>query len=143
MRTLILIKPWAVSKGLTGEIITRFEKRGIKLAGIKILNVSQEQAERHYAIHKDKPFYGSLIEHITSKPVVAGVLEVPIENPEKAVSLIRKIVGATDPVDAEVGTIRGDYGLRIDRNVIHASDSPESAAYEIPIFFNEDELVQY
>ncbi len=143
MRTLIILKPWSVSRGLVGEILSRFEKRGIRLAGIKVAQVDRKTAERLYAVHKEKPFYESLIEHIMSSPVVAAILDVPIDDPDTAVALIRKIVGATDPTKAEVGTIRGDYGLRIDRNVIHASDSPKSAAYEIPIFFKEDELVKY
>ena len=143
MRTFILVKPWAVSRGLTGEILNRFEKRGIKLAGLKVLQVTEEMAGKHYAAHKEKPFFNDLITHITSGPVVAGVLEVPIDDHEKAVALIRKIVGATDPTEAEVGTIRGDYGLRIDRNVIHASDSPKSTEYEIPIFFEDGEIVEY
>jgi nucleoside-diphosphate kinase len=143
MRTLILLKPWSVSRGLVGEILSRFEKRGIRLAGIKVTQVDRKHAEMLYAVHKGKPFYEDLIEHIMSSPIVAAVLDVPIDDPDTAVALIRKIVGATDPAKAEVGTIRGDYGLRIDRNVIHASDSPKSAAYEIPIFFNDNELVNY
>ncbi len=143
MRSLILLKPWAVSRGLVGEILSRFERRGIKLAGLKLVHVNREKAEKLYLVHKDKEFYEGLITHITSSPVVAGVLDVPFDDPDGAVSLIRKIIGATDPAKAEVGTIRGDYGLRIDRNVIHASDSPKSAEYEIPIFFNGDELVNY
>lgn len=143
MRTFILVKPWAVSRGLVGEILSRFERRGIRLAGLKVLQMNREMAERHYAMHKGKSFYEDLLQHITSGPVVAGVLDVPIEDREKAVALIRKIVGATDPTQAEVGTIRGDFGLRIDRNVIHASDSTKSTEYEIPIFFKEEEIVEY
>lgn len=143
MRTLILLKPWSVSRGLVGEILSRFEKRGIRLAGLKVTQVDRKHAEKLYAVHKEKPFYEDLIGHIMSSPIVAAILDVPIDDPDTAVALIRKIVGATDPAKAEVGTIRGDYGLRIDRNVIHASDSPKSAAYEIPIFFNDNELVNY
>lgn len=143
MRTLIILKPWSVSRGLVGEILSRFEKRGIRLAGLKVIRVKKETAEKLYVAHKGKQFYDSLIEHIMSSPVVVAVLDVPIEDPQVAVALIRKVVGATDPTKAEVGTIRGDYGLRIDRNVIHASDSPEAAAYEIPLFFKEEELVEY
>lgn len=143
MKTLIIIKPWAVSRGLVGEIISRFERRGIKLVGLKVVKVDKEKAEKLYAVHKGKEFYGSLIKHITSSPIVVGVLDIDIKDPEGAIGLVRKIIGATDPANAEMGTIRGDFGLRIDRNVIHASDSTKSAEYEIPIFFDEDELVGY
>ncbi|RLI92866.1 MAG: nucleoside-diphosphate kinase [Candidatus Altiarchaeales archaeon] len=143
MRTLIIIKPWAVSRGLVGEILSRFERRGIRLAGLKVVKVDRERAEKLYAVHKGKEFYESLIKHITSSPVVVGVLDIGIDDPEGAIRLVRKIIGATDPAKAEMGTIRGDFGLRIDRNVIHASDSTKSAKYEIPIFFDEDELVEY
>lgn len=143
MKTLIILKPWAVSRGLVGEILTRFERHGLRLAGLKVASITREQAERLYAIHKGKPFYDSLLHHIMSSPVVCGVLDTDVLDTDIAIALVRKIVGATDPVKAEMGTIRGDYGLRIDRNVIHASDSKESAAYEIPIFFREDELVEY
>lgn len=142
MRTLILLKPWSVSRGLVGEILGRFEKRGIRFAGLKVVKVTKEQAETLYAIHKGKPFYEDLVSHITSAPIVAAVLDVDIPDQDAAVALVRKIVGATDPVQAEVGTIRSDFGLRINRNVVHASDSKESAAYEIPIFFKEEELVE-
>ncbi len=143
MRTLIIIKPWAVSRGLVGEILSRFERRGIRLAGLKVMHVDRERAERLYSIHRGKEFYEGLIKHITSSPIVAGVLDIDIGDPEGAIGLVRKIIGATDPTTAEMGTIRGDFGLRIDRNVIHASDSTKSALYEIPLFFEEDELVVY
>ncbi|MBN2014574.1 MAG: nucleoside-diphosphate kinase [Candidatus Altiarchaeota archaeon] len=143
MRTLIIVKPWAVSRGLVGEILGRFERRGIRIEGLKVVRVDRETAERLYSVHKGKNFYDSLINHIMSSPIVACVLNIPIEDPENAIALVRKIIGVTDPTKAEMGTIRGDYGLRIDRNVIHASDSPRSAEYEIPIFFKEDELVEY
>lgn len=143
MKTLIIVKPWAVSRGLVGEILNRFERRGVKLAGLKVVRVDRETAERLYSVHTGKEFYESLIKHITSSPIVACVLDIPIEDPDNAIALVRKIIGATDPTNAEMGTIRGDYGLRIDRNVIHASDSPKSAEYEIPIFFDEDELIKY
>jgi nucleoside-diphosphate kinase len=143
MRTLIIIKPWAVSRGLVGEILSRFERRGIRLAGLKVVKADREMAERLYAIHKGKEFYDSLIKHITSSQIVVGVLDISIDDSEEAIKLVRKIVGATDPTKAEMGTIRGDFGLRIDRNVIHASDSTKSAEYEMPIFFDENELVDY
>jgi len=137
------MKPWAVQKGLIGEILSRFERRGLKIAGLKILDVSKEQAEELYSIHKDKDFYGDLIEHITSSAIVATVLDTDVLEPDAAVALVRKIIGITDPAKAEMGTIRGDFGLRIDRNVVHASDSTDSAKREIPIFFKKEELVTY
>ena len=143
MKTLLLMKPWAVQKGLIGEILSRFERRGLKIAGLKILDVSKEMAEDLYLIHRDKDFYDDLIEHITSSPIVAVVLDTDVLEPDAAVALVRKIIGATDPAKAEMGTIRGDFGLRIDRNVVHASDSTDSAKREIPIFFKKEELVTY
>ena len=143
MKTLLLMKPWAVQKGLIGEVLSRFERRGLKIAGLKILDVSKEQAEELYSIHKGKDFYDDLISHITSSPIVAVVLDTDVLEPDAAVALVRKIIGATDPAKAEMGTIRGDFGLRIDRNVVHASDSTDSAKREIPIFFKKEELVTY
>ena len=143
MKTLLLMKPWAVQKGLIGEILSRFERRGLKIAGLKILDVSKEMAEDLYLIHRDKDFYDDLIEHITSSPIVAVVLDTDVLEPDAAVALVRKIIGATDPAKAEMGTIRGDFGLRIDRNVVHASDSTDSAKREIPIFFKKEEIVTY
>ncbi|MBU4266243.1 MAG: nucleoside-diphosphate kinase [Candidatus Altiarchaeales archaeon] len=143
MKTLLLMKPWAVQKGLIGEILSRFERRGLKIAGLKILDVSKEMAEDLYLIHRDKDFYDDLIEHITSSPIVAVVLDTDVLEPDAAVALVRKIIGATDPAKAEMGTIRGDFGLRIDRNVVHASDSTDSAKREIPIFFKKEEMVTY
>lgn len=137
------MKPWAVQKGLVGEILSRFERRGLKIAGLKILDVSKEMAEDLYLIHRDKDFYDDLIEHITSSPIVAVVLDTDVLEPDAAVALVRKIIGATDPAKAEMGTIRGDFGLRIDRNVVHASDSTDSAKREIPIFFKKEEMVTY
>lgn len=137
------MKPWAVQKGLIGEILSRFERRGLKIAGLKILDVSKEMAEDLYLIHRDKDFYDDLIEHITSSPIVAVVLDTDVLEPDAAVALVRKIIGATDPAKAEMGTIRGDFGLRIDRNVVHASDSTDSAKREIPIFFKKEEMVTY
>jgi nucleoside-diphosphate kinase len=143
MNTLILIKPWAVQRGLIGEILSRFERRGIRISALKVLKLSKENAERLYAVHKGKPFYSSIIEHMTSSPIVATVLGTDMLDDESAVALVRKIVGATDPTKAEMGTIRGDFGLRKELNIIPASDSPESAEYEIPLFFSEDEIVSY
>jgi len=143
MKTLLLIKPWAVQRGLIGEILSRFERRGLRIAGLKILNVERERAEDLYSIHKGKDFYDDLIKHITSSPIVAVVLDTDTLEPDAAVALVRKIIGATDPAKAGMGTIRGDFGLRIDRNVVHASDSTESAKREIPILFKEEELAIY
>ncbi len=143
MKTLIVIKPWAVKRGLVGEIISRFERHGIRLSGLKVVKVDRKMAERMYAVHKGKPFYESLIEHITASPVVAAALDTDMLDTDTAIALVRKIVGATDPAKAEMGTIRGDFGLRIDRNIIHASDSKKSAEYELPVFFKSDELIVY
>ena len=143
MKTLLLVKPDAVQRGLIGEIFRRFERRGIRIIGLKILSVSREKAEDLYSIHKGKNFYEELIEYITSSPIVAAVLETDILEPDTTVSLVRKIIGSTDPAKADMGTIRGDFGLIIDNNIIHASDSTESAKREIPIFFKEKELVEY
>lgn len=143
MKTLVLIKPWAVARGLVGEILSRFERHGLRISGLKVLIVDKKKAGELYAVHKGKPFYKSLIEHITSAPVVACILDTDILEPEGAIALVRKIIGATDPGKAEMGTIRGDFGLRIDRNVIHASDSKKSLEYELPLFFSADEFVEY
>lgn len=137
-RTLIIVKPDAVQRGLIGEVIGRLERRGLKLVGLKMLQISQELAERHYGVHREKPFFGGLVDFITSSPVVVGVLEGP-----DAIAVTRNTVGATNPVDAAAGTIRGDFGLTIGRNLIHASDGAETAAQEVALFFNEDELVSY
>jgi nucleoside-diphosphate kinase len=137
-RTLIIIKPDAVQRGLIGPIISRLERRGLRLAALRLLAITPELAARHYAIHKGKPFYDGLIEFITSGPVVAAVVEG-----RDAINIVRNTMGATNPADAEPGTIRGDFGLEIGRNLVHGSDGPETAAYEIPLFFNENEIVSY
>lgn len=138
MRTLVLIKPDGVQRAKVGEIIRRFEEKGLKIAALKLMKVTREQAERHYAVHKGKPFYESLLNYITSGPVVAMVLEG-----KDAIDVTRKLVGATNGAKAEPGTIRGDFSLSIDFNLVHASDSESSASYEIPIFFSENELINY
>ena len=135
-RTLILVKPDGVQRGLVGEVIHRFEMKGYRIRGLKMLRLPREKAERHYAVHTGKPFYESLVEFITSGPLVAMVLEGP-----GAIAIARKVMGATRPVDAEIGTIRGDFANQTQQNIVHGSDSPESAAYEIPIFFEESDLV--
>jgi len=133
-----MIKPDGVQRGLIGEVIQRIERVGFKIIAMKMIQVSMEQAEEQYAIHKERPFYKGLLEYITSEPVVAMVIEG-----KNAVKITRKIVGATDPVGAEPGSIRGDYALEIGRNIIHAADSPENAIIEYKIYFEENELLNY
>lgn len=137
-RTLILLKPDAVQRGLIGALVGRLEQRGLKLVGMKFVQVSRDLAERHYAVHKGKPFYAGLIEYITSSPVVAMVWEG-----KRVIELVRRMVGSTNPIDADPGTIRADFAVEIGRNLIHASDSTATADYEIPIWFNESELASW
>lgn len=137
-RTLVILKPDAIQRGIVGEILNRFEKRGFKIIGLKMIQISRELAEKHYLEHKDKPFYEELIDFITAGPVVVFVVEG-----KNAVANVRKMVGATNPEKADPGTIRYDYGLHIGKNIIHASDSQESAEREIDLFFNIDELIEY
>ena len=134
-RSLVLIKPDAMQRRLAGTIISRLEGEGLKLVALRMLHVDKALAERHYAIHRDKPFYEDLVNYITSTPIVASVFEG-----EGAVELIRQVMGATDPARAEAGTIRSDFGLDIQRNSTHASDSAENAEMEIKLFFNEYEI---
>lgn len=137
-RTLVIVKPDGVQRGLMGEVITRLERRGLKIVALRMLSLSQEMAERHYAIHKGKPFYEGLIRYITSSPVVAMAVEGT-----DAVRIVRRTLGATDPANAEPGTIRADYALEIGRNIVHGSDSPETAGQEIALFFDEQEIWPY
>ena len=137
-RTFLMIKPDAVQRNLVGEIISRVERKGLKLVAGKLMSVPKSLAEEHYGEHKDKPFYNSLIDFITSAPVFAMVVEA-----EDAVSISRHIIGTTNPAEAAPGTIRGDLGLTVGRNIIHGSDSVESAKKEINLWFNEDELADY
>ena len=137
-RSLVLIKPDAIQRGLVGTIITRLDKLGLKLVAIKMLHIDKALAQRHYAIHKDKPFFDSLVNYITSAPIIAIIFEG-----KEAVEVIRKMMGATDPAKAEPGTIRGDFGLDIEHNTIHGSDSTETAAEEIKLFFDEHEIFSY
>ncbi len=137
-RTLILLKPDAVQRGLIGEIIGRIERRGLKIVGMKMMRVTPELAERHYGEHKGKPFYEPLVRFITSAPIVAMVVEGP-----QAISVMRAMMGKTDAKQADPGTIRGDYGLSNRHNLMHGSDSPESAEREIALFFNSEELFAY
>jgi len=137
-RTLIILKPDAVQRGLIGEILSRLERRGLRFAALKMMQITPELAARHYAIHQGKPFYDGLIRFITSGPVVVGVVEG-----KDAINIVRKTMGATDPARAEPGTIRADFGLEIGRNLVHGSDGPETAAYEIPLFFTDGEILDY
>jgi nucleoside-diphosphate kinase len=135
-RTLVLVKPDGVARGLAGEIVRRFEARGLVLRAAKLLKVSEELAGEHYAEHREKPFFGELIAFITSAPTLALVLEG-----EGAIATVRKTIGATNPADAAPGTIRGDLALANPNNLVHGSDAPESAAREIALWFGDDELV--
>jgi nucleoside-diphosphate kinase len=131
-RTLILVKPDAFARSLTGEIIARFERKGLRLAALRQLTMERELAERHYAEHEGKPFYGELVDFITSGPLVAMVLEG-----ESAVAAARQVIGATNPVEAAPGSIRGDFAISVGQNMVHGSDSTESAAREVGLFFPE------
>ncbi len=135
-RTFAMVKPDGVEKGLVGEIISRFEKKGLKIVALKIMRITPELAEKHYGEHKGKPFFADLVNFITSGPVAAMVLEG-----ENVILTVRTMMGATNPQDAAPGTIRGDFALTIDENIIHGSDSPESAMREIGLFFKEEEIV--
>ena len=137
-KSLVLIKPDAMERGLAGTIISRLEKAGVKLVAMKMLHMDKELAQRHYAVHKDKPFFNNLVSYITSGPIIATVFEG-----QNAIEVIRKTMGATDPAKAEAGTIRADFGLDIEHNCVHGSDSPETATTEIKLFFNEDEMFAY
>ena len=129
-RTLILVKPDAFERRLTGEVIARFERKGLTIAALKHMTVDRELAEQHYDEHRDKPFFGDLVEFITGGPLVAMVLEG-----HEATKAARQVIGATNPLEATTGSIRGDYGLEVQTNLVHGSDSPESATREIGLFF--------
>lgn len=135
-RTFVALKPDAVQRGLVGEVIQRFEKKGFKIIGMKIMQVDLETAEKHYGEHKGKPFYEGLVKFITSGPIVAMVLEGV-----NAVETARKLMGTTNPANADMGTIRSDFAYTMQRNIVHGSDCPTSAEREIAIFFNESELI--
>jgi nucleoside-diphosphate kinase len=137
-RSLVIIKPDAVQRGLIGDILGRYEKRGLKIAALKLEVVSRETAERHYGEHKGKPFFEGLVEYITSAPSVLLILEGP-----DAIAITRTTNGATRPAEAAPGTIRADFGLTIGRNLVHASDSVEAAAREVGIFFGDGGIVDY
>jgi nucleoside-diphosphate kinase len=137
-RTLVLIKPDGVQRLLAGRIVSRFEERGLKIVGLKLVQVDRGLAERHYAIHRGKPFFDGLVDFITSSPLVAMVLEGP-----NAIAVVRSMVGATRPHEAAPGTIRGDFALETAQNLVHASDGPDTAVSEIALWFGADELVSY
>ncbi len=137
-RTFLAIKPDGVQKGLIGKIISRLEEKGFKLVGMKLMMVSNELAEKHYGEHKEKPFFKGLVSFITSGPIVAMVWEG-----KNIITAMRKIMGKTNPLEAELGTIRGDFAVEIGKNVVHGSDGEESAKREISLFFNEKELVTW
>lgn len=137
-QTLILIKPDGVQRGLIGEIIVRFERRGLKLIAMKFMQMSRELAEAHYAVHRERPFYNALVSYITSGPIVAMVWEG-----KDAIAAARATMGATNPVAAPPGTIRGDFGMEIGRNLVHGSDSMENSLKEVALFFPESERVAW
>lgn len=137
-KSFVMMKPDAVQRRLMGKILSRFEEKGLQIVAVKLMQIDEDLAKTHYGEHADKPFFGSLIEYITSSPSLAMVIEG-----EEAISTIRKLVGATNPLEAGLGTIRGDFAMDTGRNIIHASDSPDSAEREINLFFNEDEICDY
>lgn len=137
-RTLILVKPDGVQRRLVGEIVGRFEKKGLRLVGMKLMKVSKELAQKHYAEHKERPFFGELVGFITSSPVVAMAWEGP-----NAIKLSRNLMGATKAIEALPGTIRGDLAVETGKNLVHGSDGPESAKRELELFFKADELLAY
>ncbi len=137
-RTLVLIKPDGVKRRLSGEVIQRFEKKGLKIQALKMLSVTNEMAREHYSVHSDKPFFGELVEYITSSPIIAMILEG-----RNAISVVRNICGTTDGSKAAPGTIRGDYSNSIQANIVHASDSQESYEHEYRIFFSKGEIFSF
>jgi len=137
-RTLVIIKPDAVQRGLIGEIITRLEGRGLKIVAMKMMQISKKLAARHYGVHVGKPFYEGLIEYITSSPVAVMAVEG-----KQAIEIVRNTMGATNPAQAAPGTIRADFALEIGRNLVHGSDGSETAAFELGLFFGEDEILSW
>ncbi len=137
-RTLVIVKPDGVQRGLIGPVMSKLEKRGLKIVAMKMIRIDRDLAERHYGIHRGKSFFEPLVAYITSSPVVVAVFEG-----KNAVQVVRNTTGATNPVDAAPGTIRGDYALEIGRNIIHGSDSVENAQKEIDLFFSPDEVMSY
>ena len=137
-RTLIIFKPDALHRNLVGRILTRFEDKGLRIAGLKLQRSPRQQVEQHYEVHKGRPFYDSLVEFMTSGPVILAVLEGPA-----AITVVRNLLGATHGRDAAPGTVRGDFGLDQQYNLVHASDGPETARQEIELFFKPDEIITY
>ena len=137
-RTLVLVKPDGVQRGLIGEIVSRLEKRGLKIIAAKFVSMNEEMARTHYSAHEGKPFFQGLVSFITSGPLMAMAFEG-----DRAVEIVRNTMGATDPIDADQGTIRGDFAVAIGRNLVHGSDSVDAAVREIGIFFNKDEIIEY
>ncbi len=135
-RTLVLVKPDGVQRGLVGEIISRLERKGLKIVALKMLHMDRAMAERHYDVHRDKPFFSSLVDFITSGPVIAAVIEGG-----NAVDVVRQMMGETDPLQSAPGTIRGDFGLEVQENLVHGSDSKENAQEEISLFFSDKEIL--
>jgi len=137
-RTFVLIKPDAVQRGLIGDIVSRFEKKGLKIIAMKMVSVNRDQAEKHYGIHKGKPFFEPTVEYIISSPVVAMVIEG-----NNAIQMVRTMMGKTNPQEADLGTIRGDYGQFIGRNIVHGSDGEDTAKFEINLWFKPDEISKF
>jgi len=137
-RTFVLIKPDAVQRGLVGHIISRFEQKGIKLVAMKLTSANKELVEKHYEIHRGKPFFEPTVKYITSSPVVAMILEG-----NNAIDMIRGMMGATDPQKADMGTIRGDFGQFIGKNIVHGSDGPDTAEFEMNLWFKPEEIANY
>jgi nucleoside-diphosphate kinase len=137
-RTLLLVKPDGVQRQLVGRVLTRFEERGLKIVGLKLVQTDRTLAEAHYAVHREKPFFRGLVDFITSAPLVAAVLEGP-----NAIAVVRAMNGATRPHEAEPGSIRGDFALETAQNLVHASDSPENAEAELALWFRPEELLGY
>jgi nucleoside-diphosphate kinase len=137
-QTLIIVKPDGVQRGLVGEVLARLERRGLKLAGLRLMQIDRALAERHYAVHKGKSFYDGLVNYITSGPVVVAVVEGP-----DAIAVVRRVIGSTRSNEAAPGTVRGDFALTVDRNIIHASDAPETAEFEVGLYFQSGEVLSY
>ena len=137
-RTLIIFSPDAMNRLLVGKILTRFEQKGLRIAAMKLQQSAKAQVEKHYEVHKERPFYGSLVEFMTAGPVIVAILEGP-----SAIAVVRNMLGATDGAEAAAGTIRGDFGLSKQYNLVHASDGSETATSEIELFFKADEIVSY
>ncbi|MDZ4172412.1 MAG: nucleoside-diphosphate kinase [Methanobacteriaceae archaeon] len=137
-KSFVMMKPDAVQRRLMGKVLSKFEEKGLQIVAAKLMHISEDLAKEHYGEHNEKPFFNGLVEYITSSAVLAMVIQG-----DDCISLIRKMVGATNPKEADLGTIRGDFAIDTGRNIIHASDSPKSAEREIDLFFDEDEIIEY